>query len=158
MGNRVMRALIGVFAVGALVGCGGGDAGDTDTGAVPPAATPPAATPPAATPPAGTAVELPEGVTQEMVTQGQAIFTGAGLCQSCHGPDASGTALAPNLLDQEWLNIQTGSYDEIVELVNTGVAQPQQAPAPMPPKGGSQITDEQVRQVAAYVYSISRGG
>jgi mono/diheme cytochrome c family protein len=93
-----------------------------------------------------------------MVTQGQTIFTGAGLCQSCHGPDGSGTALAPNLRDQEWLNLQTGSYDEIVNLVNTGVATPKQAPAPMPAKGGSQITEEQVRQVAAYVYSLSRGG
>jgi mono/diheme cytochrome c family protein len=155
MRNRVLSTLFGVVTAGVLVGCGGGgDASNTD--AAPPPAAPPAASPPAAVPPA--AVELPEGVTQEMVTQGQTIFTGAGLCQSCHGPDGSGTALAPSLRDQEWLNIQTGSYDEIVNLVNTGVAQPQQAPAPMPPKGGSQITDEQVRQVAAYVYSLSRGG
>jgi len=28
----------------------------------------------------------------------------------------------------------------------------------MPPMGGAQLTDEQVRAVAAYVYAISHGG
>lgn len=156
MRTRVMSTMMGLAAAGVLAACGGG--GDAGEGA----ATPPAATPapppaPAATPPAAN-VELPEGVTQDMVAAGQQIFVGAGLCQSCHGPDGSGTALAPNLRDQEWLNIQNGTYDEIVNVVTTGVAQPTQFPAPMPPKGGSQITDEQVRQAAAYVYSISHGG
>jgi mono/diheme cytochrome c family protein len=100
---------------------------------------------------------LPDGVTQEMVTQGQALFTGTGGCLACHGADATGTPLAPNLTDTTWLNVPTGTYDEIVNLIMTGVPQPKEAPAPMMAKGGSTITDEQVRQVAAYVYSISRG-
>ena len=37
-----------------------------------------------------------------------------------------------------------------------GVPQPKQHPAPMPAKGGAPLTDEQVKQVSAYVYSISR--
>lgn len=124
-----------------------------------PAAQPPAAQPgaetgaaPGAVPPA----DLPEGVTPEMVAAGQQIFTGPGLCYTCHGTDGTGTQLGPNLTDDEWLNID-GSYEQIVQNITTGVPQPQQFPAPMPPKGGSSITDEQVREVAAYVYTLSHG-
>lgn len=98
--------------------------------------------------------ELPEGVTPEMVEQGQEIFTGNGLCATCHGANGEGTPLAPNLSDSDWLNID-GSYDAIVELVNTGVPTPKEHPAPMLPKGGSDITDDQVRAVAAYVWTLS---
>lgn len=99
--------------------------------------------------------QLPPGVTPEMVTEGQTIFTSTGNCYTCHGPDAKGTQLAPNLTDTEWLNI-TGKYDEIVNLVHTGVPQPKQHPAPMPAMGGAQLTDDQVKAVAAFVWS--RGG
>jgi mono/diheme cytochrome c family protein len=136
--------------------CGGGD--DTgDTGAPDTmSATPPAATPPAGTPPAGGA-QLPEGVTPEMVTAGQQIFAGVGICMTCHGPDATGTPLAPNLTDQTWINVD-GSYEQIVQLVTTGVPQPVEHPSPMPPMGGAQLTEQQIREVAAYVYSLSHGG
>jgi mono/diheme cytochrome c family protein len=33
-----------------------------------------------------------------------------------------------------------------------------QHPSPMPPMGGAQLTEEQVRALAAYIYSISHGG
>lgn len=100
-------------------------------------------------------VDLPEGVTQEMVTSGQAIFGGAGMCFACHGMNGVGGPLAPALADNTWLNIE-GSMDEIVEIITTGVATPIQYAAAMPPRGGAPLTDEQVRDVAAYVYSISR--
>jgi len=100
-------------------------------------------------------VELSEGVTQEMVAVGEQIFGGAGVCFACHGAGGAGGPLAPALNDTEWLNID-GSYDAIVQTVTTGVPQPKQFSAPMPPRGGAPLTDEQVRQVAAYVYSISR--
>jgi mono/diheme cytochrome c family protein len=100
-------------------------------------------------------VQLPPGVTQEMVTQGEQIYKGAGSCFACHGPDAGGTPLAPALNDPTWLHID-GSLDAIAELVTAGVPTPKEHPAPMPARGGSQITDDQVRQVAAYLYSISR--
>lgn len=98
-------------------------------------------------------VQLPAGVTQAMVDEGKKIFDGA--CFACHGQGGAGGPLAPKLADKEWLNID-GSYDAIVNVVSKGVPQPKQFPAPMPPKGGAAISDEQVRAVAAYVYSISR--
>ncbi|SRR5690606_17905091 len=122
----------------------------------PPATTPQAAAPQQQQPGAG--VELPPGVTQEMVAQGQQIFGSTGLCFTCHGPDAKGMPnLGPNLTDNQWLNVD-GSYDAIVNVIQTGVAQPVEASSPMPPMGGAQLTEEQVRAVAAYVYAISHGG
>ena len=100
-------------------------------------------------------VDLPEGVTETMVTAGAATFAGAGTCFACHGANGAGTPLAPALNDATWLNID-GTYDQIVQVITAGVPTPVQAAVAMPPRGGSAITDEQVREVAAYVYSISR--
>lgn len=100
------------------------------------------------------AADLPEGVTAEMVSQGQEIFTGAGLCFTCHTESAEGGPLAPDLTDDEWLNISGRDYDEIVEVVNTGVPEPVEHPSAMPPMGGASLTEEQVRSVAAYVYAL----
>lgn len=100
-------------------------------------------------------IELPAGVTQEMVTQGQQLYGGAGNCFTCHAPNAGGTPLAPALNDGSWIHID-GSYDSIVRIISDGVPVPAQYPAAMPPRGGAPLSDEQVRQIAAYVYSISR--
>jgi mono/diheme cytochrome c family protein len=100
-------------------------------------------------------VALPEGVTQQMVAQGKTIYNGAGNCMACHSPTAEGTPLAPALNDAQWLNVD-GSYESLVQLITNGVPTPKQHPAPMPARGGGQITDDQVREVAAYIYSISR--
>ncbi|MFW6079612.1 MAG: c-type cytochrome, partial [Gemmatimonadota bacterium] len=100
--------------------------------------------------------DLPEGVTVEMVQQGEELFTGNGNCYTCHGQDAMGTQLAPDLTDDEWINVE-GDYESIIQVVTEGVAQPVEHPSPMPPMGGVQLSDEQVRAVSAYVYAISRG-
>jgi len=113
------------------------------------AATVPA--PPVASQPG--AVTLPTGVTQAMVDEGKKVFDTT--CFACHGQGGAGGPLAPRLSDSEWLHID-GSYDSIVQLIMTGVAKPLQHPAPMPPRGGAPLTDDQVRAVAAYVFSISR--
>jgi mono/diheme cytochrome c family protein len=102
-----------------------------------------------------TPVTLPEGVTEAMVAAGGQIFAGPGTCFACHGAAGAGTPLAPALNDATWLNID-GAYDAIVSVVSEGVATPKEAAVPMPPRGGAALTDLQVREVAAYVYSISR--
>lgn len=98
---------------------------------------------------------LPEGVTVAMAEEGQDIFHGAGLCASCHLRQGVGGGLAPNLTDDVWLHID-GGYESIVQVIMDGVQVPIEAPGPMPERGGSAITDEQVRAVAAYVYILSR--
>jgi mono/diheme cytochrome c family protein len=135
-----------------LVACGGGDA---DPATQTPEAQEPA--PPAGQPQQAAPMDLPAGVTAEMVAEGDAIFHGVGICQTCHGPDATGVGnLAPNLTDGTWLNISGRNYDEIVTVVTSGVPEPKEAAAPMPAKGGANLTDEQVRAVAAYVYTLSQ--
>ena len=97
---------------------------------------------------------LPEGVTQAMVDKGNEIFHKQGLCYACHGQDAKGL-VGPNLTDDVWLHSK-GTYDDIVKQVTTGVPKEQsKSGVPMPAKGGSSITEDDVKAVAAYVYSLS---
>jgi mono/diheme cytochrome c family protein len=103
-----------------------------------------------------TAGQPPQGATAEDVTAGQQIFSATGQCYTCHGPDAKGTALAPNLTDSEWINID-GTFAAIQNVVKTGVPQPKQHPAAMPAMGGASLSDDQIRQVAAYVWSQGGG-
>jgi mono/diheme cytochrome c family protein len=49
-------------------------------------------------------------------------------------------------------------YDEILQLFSDGVADPAVHPAPMPPKGGSNISEDQIRAVAAYVWTLANRG
>lgn len=102
------------------------------------------------------AAQLPDGVTAEMVQQGEEIFEGPGICAACHGPDATGL-IAPDLTDDEWLH-GDGSFEFLVDVITKGVAAGDSkgaTPGMMPPKGGSSITEEQVRAVAAYVWTLS---
>jgi len=95
----------------------------------------------------------PAGVTPAAIAKGDTIFHKSGLCYACHGSNAEGT-VGPNLTDAEWLH-GDGSYDMIVATVTSGVpAEKAKKGIPMPPKGGSSISDEDVKAVAAYVYSL----
>jgi cbb3-type cytochrome c oxidase subunit III len=96
----------------------------------------------------------PAGVTAAAVAQGDSVFHKDGMCYACHGSNAQG-AVGPNLTDAEWLH-GDGSYDMIVATVTSGVpADKAKKGIAMPPKGGSSITEDQVKAVAAYVYSLS---
>lgn len=99
---------------------------------------------------------LPPGVTAAMIEQGNKLFHGQAICHTCHGEDAKGLpGLGVNLTDNVWLH-SDGSYDAIVKQIDTGVpANESKSGIVMPPKGGSGITDAQVRAVAAYVWSLS---
>lgn len=99
------------------------------------------------------AANLPAGVTQEMVNEGQQHY--GTVCVACHGADGAGSPAAPALNDNEWLWVPGGEYNGLVNIINVGVAQPKQYPGLMPPKGGGAFTDEQVRAIAAYVYALS---
>lgn len=90
------------------------------------------------------------------VELGQQIYSGKGICQTCHGPNAEGTQIAPNLADDEWLHFEEPiSPEKIATLVMDGVANPIEYPGAMPAKGGANLSDEEVDAVAAYVYSLS---
>lgn len=102
------------------------------------------------------AAKLPAGVTPAMVEKGKAVYKGTGLCFACHGAEGKG-AVGPNLTDKEWIHVKDGDYAGMVALITKGItaAEAKTGKGPMPAKGGSQITDEDVKAVAAYVWSLS---
>lgn len=155
---RTRGLVVAGLALGlvAVMACGGGETGQQAASGEAAAAETPAAQPTAA--PQQGEMQLPEGVTAEMVAQGKEIFGGAGLCNVCHGPNGGGVpGLGANLTDDEWLH-SDGSYDGIVQTVMEGVdASASSVGTAMPPKGGSGITDEQVKAVAAYVFTLGKG-
>ncbi len=96
----------------------------------------------------------PAGITPELIAQGDKVFHGPGNCYACHGTNAQG-AVGPNLTDAEWLHSK-GSFEDIVAQVTKGVPKEEsKSGIPMPAKGGSSISDDDVKAVAAYVYSLS---
>jgi mono/diheme cytochrome c family protein len=87
--------------------------------------------------------------------QGKAVFEGKGNCWTCHGRDARGTPLGPDLTDGEWLGID-GSLDSIRSVVQRGVTKPRKYPGLMPPMGGARLSRGELDAVAAYVHGLAR--
>lgn len=143
-------------AVGLVVtvACGGGEAEQEAAAGEVPEAAPAAVSQEMA---AQQEMELPEGVTTEMVAQGKEIYAAAGLCYACHGAAGEGVpGLGSDLTDDEWVH-SDGSYEGIVGTITAGVdASAATTKTAMPAKGGSGITEEQVKAVAAYVWTLSK--
>lgn len=101
--------------------------------------------------------EMPEGVTKEMIAQGKTVYAGAGICASCHGPAGKGIpSLGADLTDGEWIH-SDGSYEGIVKTVMEGVtAQASSSGIPMPAKAGTNISDDDVKAVSAYIWTLSK--
>jgi mono/diheme cytochrome c family protein len=96
-----------------------------------------------------------------MIALGDSIFHAAS-CQRCHGPDAKGRQNGPNLTGPTFLHIKgTGSYNDFLNIIMAGVPADSIKDSthrlPMRARGGGQtpLTDDQVKAVAAYVYSLS---
>jgi len=98
---------------------------------------------------------LPPGVTPEVVTRGKSLYNGAGLCMACHGPTAKGMT-GPDLTDSTLLHYD-GSYEGLIKVVTTGIDdKASQTGQIMPAKGGSAMSDDEVKAVAAYVWTLRR--
>ncbi|MEX0912855.1 MAG: c-type cytochrome [Gemmatimonadota bacterium] len=160
--QSLLKTLAVVLVAGTFAACG--DAGDE---APPPATIDPAAAPAETTPepvpepePADApAADAPAGATPEQIEAGRQVYTGAGICFTCHGQQAEGTPLGPNLNDGDWLWIEdpeTDLHTKLVTLIRTGVTQPAEYPAPMPPMGGASLSEEQLESVAWYVVSLNQ--
>ncbi len=137
-----MRKLLSVIALSALAACRGGSAGGAPT-------------------PSGNAANArPAGVTDQMIALGDSLFNNGG-CMRCHGAKGIGAQNGPALNDAAWVQLKSGTYDEIVQLVTTGVpAAAIKDPTrknPMGARGGRMnLNDDQIKAVASYVWSISR--
>lgn len=98
--------------------------------------------------------------TAAMVAMGDSIFHARG-CRNCHGMDAKGATNGPNLTTATHTHID-GSYESFVRIITTGIPldsiKDPSHRLPMQGRGGARpalLTDDQVRAVAAYVYSLS---
>jgi cytochrome c oxidase cbb3-type subunit 3 len=72
-----------------------------------------------------------------------------GACAACHGPDGKGTQAlgAPNLTDKIWLH--GWGEDAVMAMVNNGKSN-------VMPAHASRLSPEQIRVLAAYVWSLSQ--
>ncbi|MDQ8153905.1 MAG: cytochrome c [Gemmatimonadota bacterium] len=105
------------------------------------------------------AVRRPAPVTAANVALGDSLFN-TGNCQRCHGKGGIGAQNAPALDGKKWLQLTTGSYEEIVKIITEGVPQTAIKDAShrfaMRGRGGNMnLTDPQVQAVAAYVWTLS---
>ena len=94
-----------------------------------------------------------------MITLGDSIFNNGG-CQRCHGKGGIGAANAPAFKGIKWQH-GNGTYEGIVKTIVEGVAATEiKDPThkfPMSARGGrTPLTDDQIKAVAAYVFTISR--
>jgi glucose/arabinose dehydrogenase len=102
-------------------------------------------------------LNAPPGSTPAMVARGNRVYhglDGGATCTGCHGADAKGTTLGPDLTANKWL-WSNGSYGGIAATIAGGVAQPKQYRAPMPAMGGAQLSSDQVMAVSAYVWALN---
>jgi glucose/arabinose dehydrogenase/mono/diheme cytochrome c family protein len=141
----------------------GGDAGGgptftpcpSSTASPGPVMTSGAKPPEGTNPDAGAAV--PSGATSEMVALGDRVYhgeVGGASCAGCHGSTGKGSPLGPDLTDSKWL-WSDGSFEGIAKTIMEGVPQPKEYRNGMPAMGGAQLTDDQVKALAAYVWSLS---
>jgi glucose/arabinose dehydrogenase/mono/diheme cytochrome c family protein len=103
------------------------------------------------------ALPTPPGATADAVALGNRIYHGevaSAPCAGCHGSDAKGSPLGPDLTSGKWL-WGDGSLAAITHTVTVGVPQPKEYGAPMPPMGGAQLSPSQVSAVAAYIWALS---
>ena len=94
---------------------------------------------------------VPPGSTRAQVAAGDKLFH-ASTCTGCHGGDAKGTPLGPDLTSGKWL-WGDGSPASIGATITKGVPAPKQFRSPMPPMGGAQLSAADVSALSAYVWA-----
>ena len=120
------------------------------------AAAPPEGIHPEAGSQAKGSVPLPSGVTAAQLALGDRVFhgqQGGATCVGCHGSDAKGTPLGPDLTSGKRL-WGDGSLQSLTQIITNGVPNPKEYRAAMPPVGG-QLSPDEISAVAAYVWTLS---
>lgn len=109
-------------------------------------------------PPASEPAGLPQGVTLADTAAGSGFFHGVGGCNVCHGDAGAGTEEGPALADGRW-KLGDGSYEWLVHITrHGGYGVRDRGGDPVAMRGPTVLDSVQVRQVAAYVWAISRAG
>jgi hypothetical protein len=99
--------------------------------------------------------QVPPGGTFEEAELGHSLFAP---CTVCHGPDAAGTQLGPSLVDDDWIHVEP-RIEQVAALIRDGVERPSSYPVPMPPHGGGDFDEAELRALAVYTLTVAnRGG
>jgi mono/diheme cytochrome c family protein len=100
---------------------------------------------------------LPRGMTLAMIQQGDALYRGKGGCIACHGSDGGGMPAAGSGITAG-LNFVPSEWGPIDSLIRVGIPEAvTRSPIAMPPRGAqSNLTENESRRVAAYVWAISQ--
>jgi glucose/arabinose dehydrogenase/mono/diheme cytochrome c family protein len=96
--------------------------------------------------------DIPPGSSPEQVAAGEKIYHSAS-CAGCHGGDAKGSPLGPDLTSKDHLWTD-GSPAQITDVIAKGVPTPKRYRAPMPPMGGAQLSPADLAAVSAYVWAV----
>jgi mono/diheme cytochrome c family protein len=100
---------------------------------------------------------LPGGMTLDMIVKGDSLFRGKGGCVTCHGQEANGVPNMGSSLTSGLLFIPP-RWETIDSLIQAGIPEPvTRTTIAMPPRGAkSDLTPEETRLIAAYVWAISQ--
>jgi len=94
-----------------------------------------------------------------LIQAGDSLFN-QGSCTRCHREGGIGGERAPNLTDAQW-DHSDGSLEGIRETIFWGVRRKDfkdpKRPFEMNPTGGMNLSWDEVRALAAYVWSLSNG-
>jgi mono/diheme cytochrome c family protein len=102
------------------------------------------------------AQERPAGVTDSAVSRGQLLYAGNGNCAACHGAQGEGTEEGVPLVSGKW-ELGDGSYAWLQHVIrHSGIAVRGRDGDPMPMRGPTLLSPEEIADVAAYVWTISR--
>lgn len=163
---RVRISLGVTFLVAALAACGDAPRETpADTALAPPSSAESTAAPDSTRAPrdttdtaaASTHVRDISLVLASDSASGDTIFNRRGTCFTCHAQYGTGmTNLGPDLRDGTWLHAD-GSFRSILRVIRNGVAVPKASPIGMPAFEG-RLSEAQIHQVAAYVFSLSHPG
>src|SRR5262249_42754850 len=93
---------------------------------------------------------LPPGVTAAQVSAGDGLYHST-TCAACHGADAKGTALGPDLTDAKWL-WGDGTVASIAKAISDGVPAPKEYRSPMPANGGATLAVNDAQSIAAWIW------
>ena len=106
----------------------------------------------------GSSAPMPSVGDESTIAAGDSLYHRVG-CDRCHGVDAEGTLRGGSLRTNNW-KVNNGSLDDLIRVISAGVPasalHDRTRSEGMPPRGGAAITTEQIRQLAAFVYAISR--
>jgi mono/diheme cytochrome c family protein len=111
----------------------------------------------AAARPADMTAQLPSGVTEQMIGEGQSLYFGEGRCNGCHGETAKGVEGAgSDLTDGEWKLAADGSFQSLLAVISDGLTHAQTEGWAMPGRG--ELSEDEAKALAAYIWSLSSTG